>query len=226
MRRVAIDGLKFMKRNSTIKSLTDWASDPIKLARFEEVALLTRRTAFIKLLLGLEDSDDFIRSQIARVCERHGVECVFPRGNSQTGVNLRNLNPEQRYMVSVLLKALLATQESGLSSTNEGLVNINLLDRMICVYRRYLSMSRIPVIRAAASFEMFYVVYKAWVMGDVDFVDCENCGSEFVNARITNSLRCPVCQAHRLAILTPGTINTGASGDADSGDVESVAEYG
>lgn len=187
-------------RNKTIAELSQWAADPEKMALFEALALLCQRTAFVKKWLALSDNDDVIRMQIQAVCKKHGVECKIPRGNGFDGVHLRSVTTHQRYIFSFLLNTLLATSHGGMSSTKEGLGTENLLKRMIYSFRRYLSVVRVSAQDSEVSFEMFAVLYMAYTMGQVDLAGCKNCGSNYVNLRVS-SVQCPVCVIHKYALV-------------------------
>lgn len=194
-------------RNKTIAELSQWAADPEKMALFEALALLCQRTAFVKKWLALSDHDDVIRMQIQAVCRKHGVECKIPRGNGFDGVHLRAVTTHQRYIFSFLLNTLLATSHGGISYSDEGLDTENLLKRMIYSFRRYLSIVRISAQDSEVSFEMFSVLYTAYIAGQVDLVGCKNCGSHYVNLRVS-SVQCPTCAVHKYAQVPTKTIQS------------------
>ena len=105
-------------KNATILALTAWSSDTRRLQRFNELALLTQRTALVKSLLGLTESDAFVRTEIQRVCAREGVNCRLARGNAAGVLQLKELRNEERYMATVLMK-MLSADNSGLLEFNE-----------------------------------------------------------------------------------------------------------
>lgn len=197
-----------------IAELSEWAADPEKMARFEQVALLSQRTGFIKTILCLPDQDDLILQQIQVICRKHEVPCKIPRGSGFDQVYLKALGPEDRYAISILLSTLLQCGDAGLTSTTEGMSNTNLVDRMIFSYRKYLKLFLLPVADAPVSFEMFYHLYKLYQSGDIDVSACLNCDSSFVNLRVTQSIKCPLCQTHRHAELKVGRAQS------ESNDVE------
>jgi hypothetical protein len=90
-------------KNKTIAELSQWAADPQKVARFEAVALLSQRTAFVKNLLGLNEQDILVCKQIQAVCARHGVPCNMARGNGFDGVRRKSLYVNERYVASFLM---------------------------------------------------------------------------------------------------------------------------
>lgn len=191
-------------RNRTVAQLSQWAADPQKMARFEAVALLCQRTSFVKQLLGLlNDNDDVIRLQIQAVCARNGIETSFPRGNPMDGFHFDYFTSQQRYGLSFLLNTLMATNCGGIEPSEDGLDSENLVDRLIYSYRRYLLLAGVAASKADVSLEMFYMVYRAYVMGQIDLTGCNNCGSAFVNLRVSQSVQCPLCVAHNHAQI-PG----------------------
>ncbi len=185
-------------RNKTISELSQWAADPDKMALFEAVALLCQRTAFVKKWLDLPDHDDVIRMQIQAVCKKHGVDCKMSRGNGYDGLHSREVTSHQRYIFSFLLSTLLSTSHGGIAQTEDGLDSDNLLKRMVYSFRRYLSVAGVSPQESEVSFEMFAVLYVAYTMGQVDLLGCNNCGSSYVNLRVSSN-QCPVCTTHRLA---------------------------
>ncbi len=207
-------------RNKTIVELSQWAADPVRMARFEELVLLSQRTAFIKTMLGLRDNDDVIRMQVQAVCAKHGVECKMPRGNGIDGVHLKSVTSHQRYIISFLMNTMLVTTCGGIAQSDEGLDSENLIDRLIYSYRRYLSLAVLMPSQAEVSFEMFYVLYKAYNMGQVDLSPCNNCGANFVNLRVSHSIQCPLCVTHKHAVV-PGKIQ--AAHSVAAGKQRSVA---
>jgi hypothetical protein len=190
-------------KNKTIAELSQWAADPAKMARFEALALLSQRTLFLKNMLGLRDNDDVIRMQVQAVCAKHGVECKMPRGNGIDGEHLKSITSHQRYIISFLLNTVLATTCGGIAQSDEGLDTENLIDRLVYAYRRYLALAVLTPAQAEVSFEMFYVQYKAYNLGQVDLTPCNNCGANFVNLRVSQSIQCPLCITHRHAVV-PG----------------------
>lgn len=189
-----------MAKNKTIQTLSAWASDPEMLSRFEAVALLCQRTSFVKSLLGLTESDEFVRNAIQRACRRHEVPCNFGRGRGLiTFFNPRDLSADARYMASVLLKSLLASDDSGMEASAEGLLNLDLVDRMIYAYRRYLAVTRLTAERAPLSFEAFVLVYRSYSLAEIELIGCDNCGSEYLSTRRNHGYQCAVCLAHNHA---------------------------
>lgn len=193
-------------RNKTIVELSQWAADPEKMARFEALALLSQRTSFVKNLLCLSDNDDVIRMQIQVVCRKHNVACKVPRGSGFDGVHLKSVTIHQRYIVSFLMNILLATTHGGIGVSDDGLDTENLLDRMIYSYRRYLSLAVMTPAEADVSFEMFYLLWKAYTLGQIDLHGCSNCGSSFINLRVSQSIQCPLCVTHKHAEV-PGKVS-------------------
>lgn len=191
-------------KNATILALTAWSSDTRRLQRFNELALLTQRTALVKSLLGLTESDAFVRTEIQRVCAREGVNCRLARGNAAGVLQLKELRNEERYMATVLMK-MLSADNSGLLEFNEddnSLLGHVVVDRLIYCYRRYLGGLRMSVEDAPLSFETFVGIYRAWLNSEVEFVSCGNCGSEHLSTRTSHSVRCPICQMHKHAVTT------------------------
>ena len=198
-----------MAKNKTIQTLAEWASDHEKLRRFESVALLCQRTSFVKSLLGLAESDEFVRNAIQRICQRHEVPCNFGRGRGLVDFfDARDLNADGRYMATVLLKMLLASDDSGMESSVDGLISSDLVDRMVYVYRRYLNITRLEVERAPLSFEAFVLVYRAYSVAEIDLMGCENCGAEYLSTRRAHGYQCAICLTHNHAARckkTPGS---------------------
>lgn len=189
-----------MAKNKTIQTLAAWASDPEKLSRFEAVALLCQRTSFVKALLGLAESDEFVRNAIQRTCQRHEVPCNLGRGRGLVEFfDARDLNTEGRYMATVLLKSLLVSDDSGMESSVEGLISSDLIDRMVYVYRRYLNTTRLDLERAPLSFEAFVLVYRAYSVAEIELMGCENCGAEYLSTRRAHGYQCAICLTHNHA---------------------------
>lgn len=187
-----------MATNLTIEQLSNWSSNPAALARFESLVLLTQRTAFVKTVLNLNESPEFIRGAIQRVLEKHHIACTLPRGRGYVYDQLR-LNPEQRYAGSVLLKSLLSSPDFLLEG-EEGQLKVTLLDRMIFIYQRHLSITMTTAAEAAVSFEMFYEIYKGYQLAVFELIECTNCSAEFLISYQNTAPRCPLCVAHRHAI--------------------------
>lgn len=185
--------------NKTIQQLSRWASDPKMVARFEAIALICHRTSFIKSILGLEESEVLIRQQIHAVCQRHGIRCVLARGITFTGIHGKSMTPSQRYFGSFLINTLLSTACGGIE-LDGNTVSESLLDRLIYSYRRYLSVFRLTAADAEVSFEMFYFVYRSYMLGEVDLLVCDNCGSSFINLKVYQSVQCPMCTTHGHAV--------------------------
>jgi hypothetical protein len=186
------------RKNRSIAELERWTTDPVRLARLETLVLVCQRAPFIKSLLGLTDSTDRIRRHIRLVCEFHDAECRVGRGPGYDGLHLREANVQQRYACSLLLGWLLRNDEGGIAQTEDGL-DSELLDRMLCTYRKYLALFVTTAARAPVSFEMFYTLYQAHAIGDVQMRDCDNCGSQYVMLRAAHLPICPVCAVHHHA---------------------------
>lgn len=188
-----------MAKNTTIRVLEEWASDPVALERFESVALLCQRTALVKQILGLTQSDEFVRDCIRRVCDRHGVQNKLPRGSGLGAASWKDLSSEQRYMASVALKLMLASADSGLERIGDAVDSVALVDRMVYSYRRYLNVARMTAGQAPVSFELMYVIYKAYQTADIELDHCSNCGADYISVQEGPKLKCPLCQLHRHA---------------------------
>ncbi len=187
-----------------IEDLSRWAADPEKMARFEQVALFSQRTSFVKAILCLSDRDDLILYQIQTVCKKHEVPCKIPRGAGFDKNVGKTLGPDERYAVTVLMGGLMQCRDSGLTSvfaSNE-VSNGNLVDRLIFAYKRYLRIFKIPAFEAPVSFELFYHLYRAYEEGDIDAVSCPNCDAFYLNLKISQSIRCPLCQSHGHALVS------------------------
>lgn len=185
-------------RNRTIADLSQWAADPQKMARFEAVALLSQRTAFVKGLLGLREPNALVRMQIQAVRARHGLECNMARGNGFEGVRRKSLYVNERYVASFLMHTLLKTSDGGIEESESGLASDNLVDRLIYTYRRYLVLTRTGAAKAGLSFENFCTVYEGYTLGSVDLTECQNCGASYVHRREVPS-QCPLCVVHKHA---------------------------
>lgn len=201
-------------QNKTIAELSAWAADPEKMHRFEAVALLCQRTSFVKTLLCLSDNDDLIRAHIQRICEKNGVVRKIPRGNGFDVVYLKSQGPDVRYVASFLLNTLLSSGDGGLTSTRDGINHVNLVDRLIYSYRRYLTIFMVSIEEAKVSFELFYHLYKCYESGEIEMTLCGNCDSIFTNFRVAQAVRCPICQTQRLAEL-PRTVLPAIPADAE-----------
>ncbi len=189
-------------KNRTIAELSQWAADPQKMARFEAVALLSQRTAFVKKLLGLNEPDMLVCKQIQAVCARHGVRCNMARGNGFDGVRRKSLYVNERYVASFLMNTLLATSDGGIEDSESGLASDSLVDRLIYTYRRYLAQTYTQAGNTALNFENFCTVYQGYTLGEVDLTRCQNCGASYIHRRQVPS-QCPVCVVHKHAGL-PG----------------------
>lgn len=183
-------------RNSTLKTLCEWIGDPVGLARFEEVACLSPRTSFVKSLLNLSESDEFVRGQMQSARDRRGVAGKLSRGAPLGMVNVKSLKPTQRYMASVLLSWMLNSDDGGLSAVGGDIVGVDLVDRLVYVYKRYLNYTGTPVESADVGFELFVLVFRCYTMAEIDVLGCDNCGSNFISTRQGHAMRCPVCDAH------------------------------
>lgn len=190
--------------NRTIAELAAWAANPVQMARFEAVALLTQRTSFVQSLLGLADHPDLIRAQIQRICDKQGVQCKVPRGATPERLTHRTLGPEVRYHASFLLCTLLATRDPALGGLeDQGIIHDGLVDRLVYAYRRYLSTFLLQPDSATVGFELFYQVYKAYCQGEVTLRLCDNCGAGHISLRSVAGARCPLCHVQRLAQHRP-----------------------
>lgn len=186
---------------SSFKNIADWMTDPVQLRRLDELVCFTQRTAFVKSIMNIDSPDGVVCTAIERSCERQGIECRFPRGKPACNINFRDQPPERRYAGSVLLKALYNTDDAGLDAGVDGaLVGGELLDRMIYVYRRFLALSKITVADAPISFEHFALIRQQYALAELEFVGCDNCGSEYISGRSMQGTKCPICAAHRHAI--------------------------
>jgi hypothetical protein len=200
--------------NRKLNELSALAADPEKMYRFEKVALLTRRTSLIKTLLGLTENDELIRAQIKRVCERHGVEPKVPRGTGHEDVHLKSLGPEKRYALSFLMGTLLGCGDGGWANNNAKLTNNNLVDRMVYSYRRYLQVFLLPIDQAPVNFEKFYYIYKKYEQNEIDMTKCQNCDSTFIDMRVMQDVKCPLCQTHHHAEVKHAGSGQGSVRDA------------
>jgi hypothetical protein len=191
-------------KNVTIAALTEMLNDPMRLYRFTELATLTQRTTLVKSLLGLTESDIFIRTEIQRVRKHRGMDCRLARGNPAGPTQLRDLRSEERYMASVLMKMLTADNSGLLELDQEdnALLGNAVVDRLIYTYRRYLGGLKMSVEDAPLSFETFVSIYRAWVNSEVEFVACSNCGSEHLSTMTAHSARCPICHMHKHAVTS------------------------
>ena len=189
-----------MGQKSAVRTIATWMCDPDQMRRLDAVVSLSQRTSFVKSVLSLSEDDEIMRAAIRRSCERQGVECRIPRGSATTAINFRELTFEQRYAASVLLKSLHNTDDSGVAPGVQGhLVSSELLDRMLYVYRRYISLSSLQPVDAPVSFELFVLLRRQFVMSEIEFVRCDNCGSEHVSGKEMHSLACPICKVHNHA---------------------------
>jgi hypothetical protein len=187
-------------KNRTISELSQWAADPQKATRFEAIALLSQRTAFVKELLGLREADVLVRKQIQAVCARHGIECRLRHGKGFNRIRAGSLYADKRYAASFLIHSLLGTSNGGTGEKGAGIASDNLVDRMIYSYRRLLALSLNPHAQAALSFENFYALYQSYLLGEVDLRDCHNCGASYISVRYVAPL-CPLCVVHGHAKL-------------------------
>ena len=188
-----------MSTKASTRAAPSWASDVEKLARFEAVARLAPRTSFVKALLGLTETDAVVRRAIQQSRERLNIDSRLSRGSGMLATfNPAELRPEQRYICTVLLKSLLASDDSNvaLSDSGQGLLNVRLIDKMIYVFQRYLNSSRLTVENAGITFEAFVMVYRAHVMAEIELIACDNCGGEYLNTRLCQSMRCCICATH------------------------------
>jgi hypothetical protein len=206
------------EKNKSIVELRQWAADPVRVQRFEALALLCQRTTFVKTLLGLTDRDAAVRRQLQTVCARHGVECTLARGPGYDGLHLRWASMLQRYSCSFLLGSLLAGSDGGIEENEDGLDPDNLVDRMIYSYRRYLDVRKTSVANADVSFEMFHALYRAYSLGDIDLLTCENCGSAYVQLRTAHVSQCPLCGVHHHAVI-PANYRPALGSAIDKGQV-------
>lgn len=187
------------KSRRPIAEIERWTADQEKLARFEALVLVTQRATFIKSVLGLTESEERIRRHMKLICARHDTELRPGRGPGYDGRHLRQANVHQRYDCSLLLGWLLQSSDGGMAETGAGLVPDKLLDRMLYCYRRYLDLFVTTAARADVSFVMFYTLYRAQAVGDVQLRLCDNCGSQFVMLRTAHTVTCPICAVHRHA---------------------------
>lgn len=187
--------------NRTIVELAAWAANPQQMARFEAVALLTQRTAFVQSLLALADHPDLVRSHIHRICDKHGIQCKVPRGAPPKRLTHRTLGPEARYHASFLLCTLLSTCD-GQPAVDEdtGAAHDDLIDRLVYAYRRYLSTFRLQESDAVVGFELFYQVYVAYGAGELALKQCDNCGADYLSLPSLVGAQCPLCQVQQLAL--------------------------
>jgi hypothetical protein len=185
---------------AALKSLADWMMDPEQMRRLDELSAVTQRTSFVKAILGIGDSDGVVCTAIQRSCQRQGIECKIPRGKPALSINLKELSVDRRYGASVLLKALYNTDDAGLDAGADGtLLGGELLDRMLYVYRRYLGQSGLTAADAPVSFELFALVRQQYALAELEFVSCENCGSEYISGRYNSGIKCPICATHKHA---------------------------
>lgn len=186
---------------AALKTLADWMVDPEQMRRLDDLAAFTQRTSFVKSVLGIGDPDGVVCTAIQRSCQRQGIECKIPRGRPALSVNLRELSVERRYGASVLLKALYNTDDGGLDAGSDGTILCGeLLDRMLYVYRRYLAQSGLAASDAPVSFELFALMRQQYALAELEFVSCENCGSEYLSGRYSNEIKCPICATHKHAL--------------------------
>lgn len=185
----------------SLRNMDDWITDPIQLRRLDELVVFTQRTSFIKSIMNLKSAEPVISSAIERSCQRQGLPCKFPRGRAAYTLNYRDLSIEQRYACSVMLKALYNTDDAGLDTGADGtLVGGELLDRMLFVFRRYVHQSKVSPGDAILSFEYFAFLRQQYALAELEFVGCDDCGSEYISGRHVQGLRCPICATHRHAI--------------------------
>lgn len=185
----------------SLKNMDDWITDPFQLRRLDELVVFTQRTSFIKSIMNLKSAESVISAAIERSCERRGLPCKFPRGRAAYTLNYRDLSIEQRYACSVMLKALYNTDDAGLDTGADGtLVGGELLDRMLFVYHRYVHQSKVSPGDALLSFEYFAFLRQQYALAELEFVGCDDCGSEYISGRHVQGLRCPICATHRHAI--------------------------
>lgn len=189
-----------MSRTS-LKNMDDWITDPVQLRRLDELVVFTQRTSFIKSIMNLKSSEAVISAAIERSCERRGLPCKFPRGKPAYILNFKDLSIERRYACSVMLKALYNTDDAGLDAAADGtLVGGELLDRMIFVYNRFIHQSKLTPADAPLSFEHFAFLRNQYAVAELEFVGCDDCGSEYISGRHLQGVRCPICASHKHAI--------------------------
>ena len=189
-----------MSRTS-LKNMDSWITDPIQLSRLDDLVVFTQRTSFIKSIMNLQSSETVISAAIERSCERRGIPCKFPRGKAAHILNYKDLSIERRYACSVMLKALYNTDDAGLDAGSDGtLVGGELLDRMLFVFTRYVHQSKLAPSEVPLSFEHFAFLRQQYALAELEFVGCDNCGSEYISGRHLQGLRCPICAAHKHAI--------------------------
>lgn len=189
-----------MSRTS-LKNMDDWITDPVQLRRLDQLVVFTQRTTFIKSIMNLKSSESVIGAAIERSCERRGLPCKFPRGKPAYILNFKELSIERRYACSVMLKALNNTDDAGLDASADGsLVDGELLDRMLFVFSRYLHQSKIAPQDAPLSFEHFAFLRQQYALAELEFVACDDCGSDYISGRHSQGIRCPICAAHKHAL--------------------------
>lgn len=211
-------------KNRRLSDLSAWAADPVKMQRFEAVALLCQRTGFVKSFLCLTDSDSLIRDQIQRVCERHEFSYKVPRGTGFEVFHRKSMGPDVRYASTVLLNIFLNTDDGGLTFADLCISNDALVDRLVYTYRRYLRIFLIPVGESPVSFDLFVRIYKAYLSGEIEMAFCGNCDSRFTNFMASQSIKCAVCQTHHHAEIPKNvTLSRPQLPDAHSASVRRIA---
>lgn len=186
---------------SSIKKRADWMTDLVLLGRLDNLVQYTQRTVFVKAIMNLPSKEGVVATAIRRSCERQGIDCRPPRGKPASSIDVRDLSTEKRYAASVLIKALYNTDDAGLDAGDDGcLVDADLLDRMLFVYSRYLSQSKLTAADAPLSFEHFAIIRQQFVLADLELVACTNCGCEYISGRSGHGVKCPICISHRHAL--------------------------
>ena len=187
------------KRRRPIPDIASWAPNQEKFARFEALVLVTQRVNFIKTVMGLAEPEETVRRHMKLVCERHGLKLQPARGPGYDGRHLRHVNIPQRYHCSLLLGWLLQNSDGGICNDAQAVDTGRLLDRMLYCYRRYLDLPVSSAQRCEVSFIMFYTLYRANAMGDVELRVCDNCAGQFMLLRTAHTASCPICAMQRHA---------------------------
>ncbi len=196
-----------MGRTASLPTAGHWSTYPDQLRRFEALALLTQRTAFIKTLMGIDDTDVKVRSMVKLICERHGVTWKRLPGGGFDVLHPKFLSLPERYAASVLLSDVLRNCGGDLR-IEENQVSGAMLDRLLHTFHSFLTAYNVTGETTPLSFEKFYFLACRYFTGDVDLMACNNCASHFINLKVSH-FQCPICMLHNHAVIPATSKRTG-----------------